>query len=435
MDTKRIITNEDAKRFFSTSINSMDDGMGIALFNSKTQEITFNFNAVLLLGFQNVYAENSYHITFESITDNFRDNLLRTINEDKSKYASFDFIHFFENENLTYHVKLELQNNNNIKLYILSYKKLLKTEENMALISNFTGAGKNMFVGNSWWIDYDKYDDHFYQSDYGPDVLGIPIKENKLYNTHEFQKVRENAKKESPFFDECIRVEQANYELVRSNQTDYFGGRTPALTVDNKIVWIEAYGKCLIRYPDGQPRFFIAIDLYLSDITENFNQLTIINSLTEKGLTNSKVGVWYYQKHFTEGRYYFTNSFKQLMCCTNTHNLETVYDFVESYYRKLLDHRPDLSHYITNFKDTHDKIFTGEIEKYNVLLPNYTIVDGIIQEKWLEVRGTVIERDENGDIVLFVGVNIDITESYLREQELQRLKIQNERLQIAEIEV
>ena len=86
--------------------------------------------------------------------------------------------------------------------------------------------------------------------------------------------------------------------------------RTPAITANDDIVWVEAYGKCIIRYPDGTPRMFIAIDIYMSEIYQEKTQLEILTNLIDYGLINSDVGVWYHQRHFLEGKYYFTQSFQ-----------------------------------------------------------------------------------------------------------------------------
>lgn len=427
MDTKRIITNEDSKRYFESSLNTIDHAMGIAKYHTITKTISFDFNAVLLLDFDNIYAEENYPVNDKHIDQHFIQLIDNEIPKLNIK-STFKYNKEILGTEHNFEVKLE-KTGDVITIYILCFQKLISDEKTIKMVSKLLGTGENSFVGNTWWIDYDYHANHFYQSDYGPSILGIPIEESKLYSTRKFQTVREKARKHSPFFDECVSMEKANYDQVRYNKTDYFGGRTPAYTKDNKIVWVEAYGKCLIRYPDGSPRFFIAIDIYLSDLVEERHQLTILNSLINKGLTNSNVGVWYYQKHFKQGRYYFTKSHIELMKLPGVSPEHFTVDHLPEHFKHILKDQPQFKPYLDNFTKTHRKIFTGELDKYSVIFPNYTYGN---KPKWIEARGTVIERDPNGDIVLFVGINVDITDSFLREQELVKLRTQNERLRLTE---
>ena len=57
MKTKRIITAQDSEKFFSSSVNTMDDAFGIINLNKETKELLFDFNAVLLLRFEGVFAD------------------------------------------------------------------------------------------------------------------------------------------------------------------------------------------------------------------------------------------------------------------------------------------------------------------------------------------------------------------------------------------
>jgi len=73
-------------------------------------------------------------------------------------------------------------------------------------------------------------------------------------------------------------------------------------------------------------------------------------------------------------------------------------------------------------------VYLEGLDKYHLVIPNYK--DNKLQ--WIDVRGTCVNRDENGDVNLFVGANVDITDSYNRNRELERLTLQNEKLQLAE---
>jgi len=250
-----------------------------------------------------------------------------------------------------------------------------------------------------------------------------------LYNTREYQKVRERARIVSELFEESITFEEEAYERVRRNETDYFAGRTPAVTYQDETVWVEAYGKCVLRYPDGSPRLFVAIDIYMSEIHEEKTQLELLNNLINVGLINSDVGVWYHQRHYLEGKYYFTQSYQNLMSDNRMYLNDTISDILNEQIQYMEQDGNGYEQFLHDFRRVHNSIYTDALDKYDVVIPNYKNKDTF---QWIEVRGTVIERDEEGHVMLFVGVNVDVTETYLRNRELERLRLQNERLQLAE---
>ena len=62
MKTKRVITEKNVRDFFYSNINLVEDSMGIMYLNPNTKEIVFDFNAVLLLSFDGLYADKAYNI-------------------------------------------------------------------------------------------------------------------------------------------------------------------------------------------------------------------------------------------------------------------------------------------------------------------------------------------------------------------------------------
>ena len=280
LETKRTITVENTIEFFGSSSNSIEDALGIAYIDKKSKIINLDFNSVLLLRINDIFADTNYPITYHYFDTPFKELLNRISSDVLTESSEYSYTRNLKDQTFTFTIKVE-DNDTHIKLYIICYEKLFETEEQLLLFSNVVGSGMSMFEGSTWFIDYDKHSDYFFQSDTGPRILGMPISEEKKYYTPDFQKVRDNVGIVSPFYDECIKMEGLSFEAVRHNKTDYFGGRTPALTKDEKVVWVEAYGKCLIRYKDGRPRFFIAIDIYLSDVFENNNQLKTLNTLID----------------------------------------------------------------------------------------------------------------------------------------------------------
>lgn len=428
METKRILTEEHAKDFFNTSINTLEDAIGEIKLDCNHNSIEFNFNAVLLLSFPDIYADHPYRLDHPNLDRTFVNKIRKHINKTE-RDVHFEYHKIINQEDHRFLVKME-QMTTTMKLFtIISVPKLFDTEQQLSLFSTVVGSGLSLFAGSTWWIDYDLYSDHFFCSDVGPEILGIPLSKNKLYNTPQFQTVREKARIVSELYDESVTNETEAYERVRNNETDYFAGRTPTVTADDEIVWVEAYGKCILRYPDGSPRFFLAIDIYMSEIHEEKTQLELLNNLIDYGLINADVGIWYHQRHYKEGKYYFTESYQKLMDDDTLYRNDTFTSLLNNQIARVETLGMGYEEYLHNFRTIHNSIYTKGLDKYHITIPNLTKHNAL---KWIEVRGTVIERDEEGHVMLFVGVNVDVTESTERERELERLKVQNERLQMAE---
>lgn len=428
MKTKRILTEQDAKFFFETSINTLEDSIGTATVNRNKGLIEFDFNAVLLLSFPGIFADASYALNDNRLDSNFV-QLVDTHTNNPSINEEFNIERTVDGELVHFNVKVDQVSEHVSTLIFICYEKLFDTETQIGLFSKVVGSGLSLFQGSTWWIDYDKQGDYFYQSDTGPEILGIPVSKDKKYKTSDFQVVREKAQIVSEFYDQAIEFEKESYERVRRNETDFFAGRTPTVTINDDIVWVEAYGKCILRYPDGRPRFFLAIDIYMSEIYQEKTQLELLNNLTNYGLTNSDVGVWYHQRHYLEGKYYFTPSFQELMSTTREYKNETFTDIFDEQIQLMIEDGNGYEEYLHEFRRTHNSIYTEGLDKYHLVIPNFKNKDTLM---WIEVRGNVIERDDEGHVMLFVGVNVDVTESTLRNRELERLRIQNERLQLAE---
>ncbi len=429
MKTKKTITSKEIELFFSSSINYLSKSMGTCKVSISKGLIEFDEIALNILHFDTLSPAVSYSIKDKSFDDVFSKSITLCNNKPISEKTDYTFTLSIMNQPQEFGYKLAPIDDDNYHLYILSYEVLNKTEKEIGIMNSIIERGTSIFKGSTWWIDYDKHTRHFYQSDTGPKLLGMEPNPDKLYSTRVFQGFREKARHVSEFFDECIQVESEMYERVRNNETDFFGGRTPAYTIDEEIVWVEAYGVCLLRYADGSPRLFVAIDIYLSDIFETANQLQILNNLMEVGLINSNVGVWYYQKYYLEGRYYFTKSHRELMNMSEDYSNDNVMEVLERHFSKIISHTPEYKTQLTTWRTTHRKVFTGEIDSYSVLIPNHINKEN---PQWIELRGRVIERDQDGNVVLFVGVSVDVTELTLQNIELRKLREQNEKLQLAE---
>lgn len=428
METKRILTQQHAEDFFNTSINTLEDAIGEAILDCKNNTIEFNFNAVLLLSFPDIYANYPYPISHPYIDSNLT-KLFLSHSIETGHDIHFEYHQTNKSDDHAFLVKMAYLTKDTRLFTIISIPKLFDTEKQISLFSTVVGSGLSLFSGSTWWIDYDQYDDHFFSSDIGPTILGIPVSEDRLYNTPEFQTVREKARIVSELYDESVTNEAEAYERVRNNQTDYFAGRSPTVTANDEIVWVEAYGKCILRYPDGSPRFFLAVDIYMSEIHEEKTQIELLNNLIDYGLINADVGIWYHQRHYKEGKYYFTDSYQKLMDDDTLYRNDTFTSLLNSQIARVETLGMGYEEYLHNFRTLHNSIYYEGRNKYKITIPNLT-KNNIL--KWIEVRGTVIERDYEGNVMLFVGVNVDVTESTERERELERLRLQNERLQMAE---
>jgi diguanylate cyclase (GGDEF)-like protein len=429
METKRVITEIDAKKFFDSSINSIEDAFGKIALNLKHSTILFDYKSASLMNIKDLNPKVFYPFNESFFDADFKAVIHSLQTTEITETTEIEYLKQSNSTTQKFIIKVNKIHDHELELILIAYDKLFETEKQIDMLSNVIGSGNSLFSGCIWWIDYDRYDDHFYQSDTGPSLLGIPLNKDKLYNTKAFQQVREKARVVSEFYDTCIHEETKSYERLRNNQADYFGGRTPVVTNNDEIVWVEAYGKCMLRYPDGRPRFVVAVDIYMSEIYEQKIQLELLNNLIDYGLLNSDVGIWYHQRHHLEGKYYFTNSFQQLMSKSDKYKDDTITSIINKQIQLMIKDGRGYETYLQDFRNTHNRIYTDNLDKYDVIIPNFKDENTF---QWIEIRGTVIKRDEEGHVLLFVGVNVDVTETYLRNRELERLKIMNERLQLAE---
>jgi diguanylate cyclase (GGDEF)-like protein len=428
MKTKRVLTEQDAKAFFQTSINTLEDAFGHVFVSWKNRTIRFDFNAALLLSYPGIYADVDYPLKDERIDTSLLPTI-ESLNQQTDLKASAQYIRSLPENTLHFNVKQERCELDGCRYIFICKEKLLDTEEQLERFSRIAGSGLGLFTGSTWWTDYDESGDWFYCSDAGPNILGIPLAPDHRYRVKDFQVVREQSRQVSEFYDQAVAFEMEAYEKVRRNETDFFAGRTPTITDKGNIVWVEAYGKCILRYPDGSPRFFVAIDIYLSEIHEEKTQLELLTNLFDIGLISSDVGIWYHQRHYLEGRYYFTESYQKLMSDHRTYTNDTITDLLNEQIALMEQDGHGYESFLHEFRRIHNSIYTEYRDKYHLIIPNFKNPHTL---QWIDVRGTVIERDEEGHVVLFVGVNVDVTESHMRNRELERLRIQNERLQLAE---
>jgi len=226
MKTKRIITEQDAKNFFASSLNTMEDAMGVFIINSISKEVAFDFNSVLLLRFESIFANRNYKYDNDLFDENFINVLYRCLFNETKEDTEFEYSRTVDEKVYNYIIKLEVADTDTIKAYLVCIEKLLETESQLDMFSNVIGAGVSMFAGSTWWINYDRYSHKFYQSDKGLNILGMSTNDEMLYDTVEFQKVRENARVVSEFYDESIKAEAESYERIKRNEKDNFGGRT-----------------------------------------------------------------------------------------------------------------------------------------------------------------------------------------------------------------
>jgi diguanylate cyclase (GGDEF)-like protein len=411
--------------FFQSGFNSVRDAVGIFVFDLNKDSFFFDKNSISILKLGNVNPGIKYqfkHIAFHKEFNQFKQFLIETNVTDHTEYVYKD--------SLLKGIRIKLlPKGDTIECYVISIEVLLQTERELKNIAAILESGSKVFSVVTWWKDYDQYTDYFFQTDDGPTLLGVDIHEDKIYSVKEFQKVRDRAAQNSGFYDECIKEEFEAFRKAKDGETEYFGGRTPAFNVSDEEVWVESYGIVLMRYQDNSPRFIVAFDIYLSDFFEKSNELTVLNSLMNTGLLKSDVGLWYYQNIDGVGKYSFTDSHRHLMRLEKSLTNENISAQIDDHFRKIINHTPDFENILNDWRMTHSRIFSEDVNSYTKIIPNNINPD---IPQWVEVRGSVIERNADGSVRLFVGLNIDVTETVNRNRELERLRQENERLQLAE---
>ena len=417
MKTTRLINEKDAIQFFNTSANTMDDSYGFGELNLKDKTVSFDFNTVLLLRFGGLFADTIYKINAKYFDNDFKD-ILNSIVTSTVEYGDYSYIRIIEDDSYSFTIKTTRVNDDSFELFFMCIEKLLETENQLNLFGNVMGSGKKLFTGSTWWVDDDKYLDRFFSSDSGPLILGIPLNPDMHYCREKYNQVREKAKIVSELYEESIMNEIASFDKVKQNKSNYAGARTPAITFKDEVVWVETYGKCLLRYKNGDTRIFVANDIYVTDVYEENTNLNTITKLINIGLENSKVGVWFHQRHFLEGKYYFTESYQKLMSHTNIYKDDNFTIMLNEQIEIMEELNNGYESYLHNFRKVHNSIYTEHLNKYKMIIPNKLQDDDL---RWIEVRGTVIERDDDGHVMLFVGVNVDVTENIIHQNRIQYL--------------
>lgn len=416
MKNRHWITSKDAEKFFSNSFNTIDDAYGFGKL-SVEGKISLDFNSVLLLRFDEIYAEHTYKIDNPNFQKEFIDILHKIIDSDE-EYSYYTFNRVVEAGAFRYNVKTTKTSDTEFELFILCYQKLLETENQINSFNEIITQSSNLFITSTWWTDHDIYEDRFFSSNISADIVGVPINDHMHYPFGAFNSLRDKAKTATEFYDECIAYEEIAMNAVEANNTDYLGVKTPGINKNDEFLWVNTYGKCLLRYKDGTVRFMVALDIFNSDVLQINIDNRIQQDLINQGLENSKVGVWFHMRHYLEGKYYFNQSFQSLMADDVEYKDETFTSLLNRQIKKMEDLNNGFDSHLHNFRKTHNSIYTDAIDSYRVIIPNQKGNDDI---RWMEVRGTVVERDEEGYVQLFVGVHVDITENIEHQKEIEYL--------------
>ncbi len=281
---------------------------------------------------------------------------------------------------------------------------------------------------STWWTNYDEGSEFFYQNDNGAIAAGLVPSKDKRYSIGEYSEMRENAAKLNEDYRKAVNEEIASFADAWEGITDTFRGRTPMMTPQGNIVWVDSRGKVVLRYEDGTPRFVVAVDIFISEEVEKEEALFKLQSIMSQGLVNSGIGVWWHD--YEEGHYYFhqTDSYKAVMGIEDLGEKDMDSQIWANYIKRYKKEYPMYIKHLDNDAELFRQCLEGEIDGYENIVPILSKGNEII---WIEVRATCIRRNDDGMSTLMVGVNVDVTDRIKKEEQIIELETKNVALNAA----
>ncbi len=289
-------------------------------------------------------------------------------------------------------------------------------------INTIFESAQEISRASTWWINYDEGEEFFSQTDNGAIAVGLEPTNDQRYSIADYSLMRENAAKLNADFRVAVDEEIKSFSDAARGLSDNFGARTPLLTDKGEVVWTDSRGKVILRYEDGSPRFIVAVDIFVNDIIEKENEIFKLQSLIDQGLTNSNIGVWWYE--IVEGGTIFhqTKSFREVMGMTYLSDEDKDGLVWAAYLKKFRRRFPSYNSYIDDDANKFAGAVNGEFDSYTAIHPVLSEADEI---KWIEVRATVIKRDSSGKASLMVGVNVDISDRLKTQKLVEELERKN----------
>ena len=162
MNTKRIITQEDVINFFNNKINTIEDAVGIVYLNTNYKTLVFDFNSIQLLFFEDIRPNLEYEYNSPLYNNEFILLIESCLSIEVKKDTELKYTKVIEDIEYDYLIKLELLDNNIIKLYIICTTKLLETGKQLMFFNKFIGAETSNFDFCTWWLNYDNSSDSFF---------------------------------------------------------------------------------------------------------------------------------------------------------------------------------------------------------------------------------------------------------------------------------
>jgi len=290
----------------------------------------------------------------------------------------------------------------------------------MNKLSAIFEASQEISRASTWWINYDEGGEYFYQSDSGAISAGLEPTSDKRYSIQEYAEMRDRAGELDEEYKAAVHQEILSFTDAWDGVSDNFGARTPLLTPQGKIVWTDSKGKVVLRYDDGSPRLVVAVDIFVNDEIENEAKLFKLSSIIDQGLENSNIGVWWHDQVDGKDCFHQTNSFREVMGIDKLTDMDVDSVKWQEYLEDFKRRYPMYISYLDKDAEQFRMCVEGGIDSYQNTIPVLFRDESI---KWVEVRATVVKRDETGKSSLMVGVNVDVTDRMKTEElilELQR---------------
>jgi len=203
--------------------------------------------------------------------------------------------------------------------------------------------------------------------------------------------------------ENCISDSSANWNLVLSNNQDFEGTQIPLRDRNDEIHYLKIY-----KRPIRNGQALLGILIVMTDITELIQmQESLRGQKRRLDLTLMGSNVGYFERNVKTDALHM-NSFGYELLGYDEDDIETFSQFEE------LVHPEDRGGLDLSLKRAFESVNGNYRMKYRVRRK-----DG--EYMWIGATGLVVERDLEGNPLIFAGIFWNITEEKLKEEETAQL--------------
>ncbi len=276
----------------------------------------------------------------------------------------------------------------------------------MKLIKNeLEGIGFNGVLASVW--EYNKKTKEFLFSKNSLLMFGLKgvIKENEWYS------------QEDDLFKHVFINQVENINFLTSFLENFSSEKVVDFEIKLKFISTPDF-----FYLEG---FIIDGIIYITAVETEVGKQ--VDFLGNEGLINAKIGLRWIERINNEYRIFHMNSSRELYGIDAEHEVSRIifkkeWEVIKD---KILNDYPEYKDYFDNNIEEFNNLVIGKSDYYTLTCPWIDNDGNII---WVEDRVNVLSRNDDGFAELIVAITIDVTESKLKEFNIDRLEESNREL-------